>query len=117
MTRALALVALSLSTLAAGPLAAQEKIGTVQRGVYVCEVPGNAAQEASMTMPEAGFRIRSGSRYESPQGDGFYLRRGDRMMMTSGPHNGDVYRVEQDGLLRRMAGEEPTRLRCIRRSR
>ncbi|GGD50093.1 elongation factor P [Erythrobacter arachoides] len=117
MHRLALLLAAPIATLCAAPVLAQEAIGTIQRGSYACELPGHAGREASIAMPEASFRIRGASRYVSPQGDGTYLRRGDRVTFTSGPHNGDSYRVEAPGSLRKLEDGAVTRLRCIRRSR
>ena len=109
---------LSLATLAAGALVAPAAlahgdIGTIARGTYVCELPGNAATGPGVPQPQENFRIRSASRYSSPQGDGVYLRRGERVTMTSGPRNGDSYIIERSGFLRKLHNGSATRLRCI----
>ncbi|KLE36105.1 hypothetical protein [Aurantiacibacter luteus] len=117
MTFRHAFLAAALAATVAVPVLAQGEIGTIRRGFYVCELPGDASGEASIALPQQSFRILSASRYTSPQGDGTYLRRGDRVQMTSGPRNGDAYRVLDEGSLRKLHGGETTRLRCIRRSR
>ena len=109
------LTLLALAAMAAGPAAqAQGPIGTIERGRYVCELPGDAAGAAGIAQPDENFRIRSASRYASPQGGGTYLRRGDTLTMTSGPRNGDRYRIQSSGFLRKIENGEPGRLRCIR---
>ncbi len=99
------------------PALAQGQIATVERGQYVCELPGDAAGSVGIEQPQESFRITSASRYVAPEGSGTYLRRGDVVTMTSGPRNGTVYAVISDGYLRKMENGEPRRLRCIRRSR
>jgi hypothetical protein len=93
---------------------AQGPIDTVLRGRYVCEMPGNAAIGASVPLPDRSFTIVRSSRYSAPQGAGVYLRRGDRMDMTSGPRRGETYLVVRPGFLReRQANGKPGRLRCL----
>lgn len=99
------------------PAAAQGQIGTVERGQYICELPGDAGGEVGIEQPEENFRIASASRYITNEGGGTYLRRGDVVTMTSGPRNGVQYAVISSGFLRKMEGGQPGRLRCLRRER
>jgi hypothetical protein len=99
------------------PVLAQGAIGTVERGAYVCELPGDAAGRAGVAQPDKGFTIESASRYSSPQGAGTYLRRGDMLQLTSGPRQGESYAVIGAGFLRRIEDGEPGRLRCVRSGR
>ena len=100
------------------PAFAQAKIDTLDRGDYVCELPGDASGRAGVEQAQAGFTILSASRYSSPQGNGTYLRQGDRVAMTSGPRNGESYRLRGRNFLRKLdADGQPTRLRCLRRER
>src|SRR5437868_331972 len=92
------------------PAAAQGPIGTVTRGSYVCELPGDASGRAGHPQADAGFVIRSSSRYSAKGGVGTYLRRGDTVIMTSGPHKGESYKVVSTKLLRRIEKGAPTRL-------
>jgi hypothetical protein len=101
----------------ATPAVAQGKIGTIERGQYVCELPDDAGGQAGIEQPEENFRIASASRYRSPQGSGTYLRRGDVVTMSSGPRNGDQYLVISPSFLRKMENGEPGRLRCFLRGR
>ncbi|KLI64089.1 hypothetical protein [Aurantiacibacter marinus] len=94
----------------------QGQIGTIERGHYACELPGDAAGSVGIAQPNESFTIQSASRYSSPQGDGTYLRRGDRLSMTSGPRNGTSYVIESRGFLRKIENGQPSRLRCIRQS-
>lgn len=111
---ALAVLALAVLAFAALPALAQGKIGTVERGTYVCELPGDATGRAGVVQPDESFTIASASRYRSPHGSGTYLRRGDVLEMTSGPRNGERYRIVSDKFLRKLENGEPGRLRCIR---
>lgn len=110
---AFALVALVL----AGPLAAEGPISTIERGRYVCELPSAIPGEVALEQPDESFEIAGASRYRSPQGNGTYLRRGDRVVMTSGPRNGVEYAVISESLLRKVENGEPGRLRCYHRGR
>ena len=109
---------LATAVLAAStPVFAQGAIGTVERGTYNCELPGNAASDAGLAQPEQSFTIKSASRYSSPQGAGTYLRRGDTLQLTSGPRQGESYAVVSPSFLRRIEDGKPGRLRCVRGGR
>lgn len=103
-----------LAATTAAPAFAQGPIGTVERGTYHCELPGDAAGRAGIEQPQASFTIKSASRYSSPQGGGAYLRRGDVVTLTSGPRSGESYAVMSTGFLRRIENGQPGRLRCVR---
>lgn len=102
------------ATAIAAPANAQGEIGTVERGRYVCELPGDAAGAAGVEQPQENFVIESASRYSSPQGGGTYLRRDDRLILTSGPRNGTSYQIVRPGFLRKIVDDQPSRLRCVR---
>jgi hypothetical protein len=108
--------ALFLLALAA-PLSAQGPIGTIERGRYVCELPAEVPGEVALEQPAESFEIAGASRYRSPQGNGTYLRRGDRVTMSSGPRNGVEYEVISPSLLRKIENGQPGRLRCYWRGR
>ena len=99
------------------PAFAQGAIGTVERGAYVCELPGDAGERAGVEQPGQALTIESASRYSSPQGAGIYLRRGDTLQLTSGPRQGESYTVVSSGFLRRIEDGRPGRLRCVRTGR
>jgi hypothetical protein len=101
------------ATVSLTPAAAQGPIGTVPRGAYQCELPGDAAGSVGQPQPEANFTIESASRYTSAQGGGTYLRRGDTLQMTSGPRQGESYAIVSEGFLRRYDNGKPGRLRCV----
>lgn len=110
-------LALALAIPLQAPLHAQGPISTVERGRYVCELPAEVAGVVALEQPAESFEIAGASRYRSPQGNGTYLRRGDRMMMTSGPRNGMEYVVLSNSMLRKIENGEPGRLRCFWRGR
>ena len=105
------------ASLVTAPAAAQGQIGTIERGNYICELPGTAGSQVGIEQTAESFRIASASRYVAPEGGGTYLRRGDVVTMTSGPRNGDQYAVISSGFLRKIENGEPGRLRCVRRER
>jgi hypothetical protein len=98
----------------AAPAFAQGAIGVVPRGVYNCELPGDAGGGAGVPQADRRLTIRSASRYASPQGSGTYLRRGDTMTLTSGPRQGERYTVVSNNFLRLIEDGQPGRLRCVR---
>lgn len=101
----------------AAPASAQGQIGTIERGQYICELPGDAGGSVGIHQPLEDFRIASASRYRAADGDGTYLRRGDVVTMTSGPRNGAQYAVISPNFLRKLEGGVVGRLRCLRRDR
>lgn len=108
------LFAASLAAAAATSTSAQGPIDTIERGPYTCELPGDAGAQSGIPQPERGFTIESSSRYAAPQGTGSYLRRGDRVEMTSGPRKGEAYLVVRPGFLRLLGPDgKPGRLRCV----
>lgn len=98
----------------AQPAFAQGAIGVAERGAYVCELPGDAGSVAGIVQPSLALTIESASRYSSPQGGGTYLRRGDTLVLTSGPRQGESYAVVSASFLRRIEDGKPGRLRCVR---
>jgi hypothetical protein len=103
-----------IAAVAASPALAQGPIGTLERGKYACELPGDATGKAGIAKPDADFTIIGASRSSSAQGHGTYLRRGDVVTFTSGPRSGEAYAVISSVFLRRMENGRPGELRCIR---
>lgn len=91
------------------------QLGTLQKGLYRCEVPGDASGPASIARDEEDFRIISSSRYNVPSGRGVYLRKGDLVTITSGPRKGDQYRLVSERHLVKIGSEDG--LRCYWRGR
>lgn len=111
---ALSLAVLATPALSQGLERPVGKIGTITRGTYACELPGTADGTQGIAMPTESFRIASASRYVAPEGRGTYLRRGDILLMTSGPRNGQKYAIISEKFLRKIENGELGRLRCIR---
>lgn len=90
-------------------------IGTMQRGYYTCELPGDAAGPAGQRVPDSDFTITNASSYEAAGQSGTYLLTGDVMTMTSGPMQGQRYRRKSDNFLRLIAPDgSDSALRCVR---
>ena len=115
MTRAL--VPAIVAIIAAAPVLAQGQIGTIERGAYVCELPGDASGEVGKQQPQENFTVMSASRYRTEDGRGTYLRRGNVMTMSSGPRNGYAYQVVSERFLRKLENGKPGRLRCVHSGR
>lgn len=91
------------------------KLGTLDRGAYVCETGGDASTGRGVPVPEAGFEVTNSSTYLSAEGSGHYLRTGDHVTMTSGPRKGERFQVKSESFLRQINNEgSETGLRCIR---
>lgn len=116
MRQTLALIGLALLTQGGAALAVESsRIGTLDRGSYSCELPGDAASQRGVPVPEEDFNIINGSSYSADGASGIYLRTGDSVTMTSGPRKGNRYELKNKRFLRKLdANGKPTGLRCIR---
>ncbi len=95
-------------------VAAQDKLDTLPRGSYGCELPGNAAGPAGVQVADAGFKIVNASSYTSPRGGGSYLRTGKTVEFTSGPMRGRKFRIQGRTLLRELDEDGSLgRMRCV----
>ncbi|MBO9518943.1 MAG: elongation factor P [Porphyrobacter sp.] len=108
---------IGLAAIVSVPAHAQGAIGTVQRGKYVCELPGDAAGSAGIAQPDLNFTIKSASRYSTAEGRGAYLRRGDVLTFTSGPRQGESFIIISPNFMRLADDGKPGRLRCVRSNR
>jgi hypothetical protein len=108
------LMPIALLCAGASAALAQGPIDTIARGSYTCELPEDVNVGRGRTQPNHSFVIETGSRYSSAKGDGTYLRRGDLVVMTSGPYRGEKYTVVHPGFLRLLGPDkQPTRMRCV----
>lgn len=105
---------IALAALASLPAHAQGAIGTVQRGKYNCELPGDASNSAGIAQPDLSFTIKSASRYSTGEGRGTYLRRGDILTFTSGPRQGESFFIVSPNFMRLVEDGQPGQLRCVR---
>ncbi len=112
MKRLIALIAIA----AAGPAFAVPggELDTLPRGLFVCELPGDANGTVGQLVPEADFVVSNDSTYQTDLGYGAYLVTGDQVAMTSGPLRGDRFKRVSTRFLRKLdfQGKE-TRLRCV----
>ncbi|MCB2080845.1 MAG: hypothetical protein KDE55_24485 [Novosphingobium sp.] len=90
------------------------QIGTLEQGRYTCELPGDASGATGEHVPEADFRIVSASSYRANGRIGSYLLTGDRVVMTSGPHQGVRFHRVSTGFLRVIGKDgKDGPLRCV----
>lgn len=102
--------------LLATPAMAGGPVGTLARGAYACELPGDALGKGGIRQPAEDFTILAASLYSAPQGRGTYLVSGQRMTMTSGPRKGDAYHRISENFLRKLTPDgHDSVLRCIRK--
>lgn len=106
-----------LLLLIAAPAAAAPggTIGTLPHGDYACEQPGDAAGAVGRRAAEADFAVTSASSYQAGLQTGTYLYTGDRVLMTSGPRQGQAFRRVGTGTLRAADADGALLpLRCVR---
>jgi hypothetical protein len=91
-------------------------LGTLQRGEWECALPGDAAGEAYVVVPEEGFRIGNASSYRTPDGGrGIYLIRGTELIFTRGPKKDQRFEVLGENSLRKLEADgTPGKLFCTR---
>jgi len=107
-------LALALAATPALP-ATRGKADTLPRGMYVCEMPGDAATARGIEVVEQSFVVTNNSGYTSGGVAGIYFRAGDMVTMTTGPLKGNRYTLKSDRFLRRLGSNgEPDGLRCVK---
>ncbi|MCB2060793.1 MAG: hypothetical protein KDE21_09830 [Novosphingobium sp.] len=90
------------------------EIGTLEKGRYVCELPGDATGPAGRHVAEADFTVISASSYRTGGRIGSYLLTGEFVIMTSGPHRGQRFHRISLGFLRGVEADgSDGKLRCI----
>jgi len=109
---------IAFAALCGSAAVAQGELGTLPKGRYLCELPGDAMGLASRPVEGQWFDVVNASRYVSEGGDGTYLLTGKSVVFTRGPMRGA--RFEWNGMkaLNRtdLAGEL-AKLRCVRSGR
>lgn len=117
------MIGLRLSTLLlclAAPLAATPggKLDTLPQGRYTCALPGDAAGEAFVILPDKAFVIDNGSTYRTENGSGTYLLTGEIVQFTRGPLKGMRFERTSSASLRWIDGTgQPGKVRCVRNVR
>ncbi|MBA4160649.1 MAG: hypothetical protein C0515_00875 [Novosphingobium sp.] len=91
-------------------------IGQIPPGNFLCEMPGDATGAVGLRVPDEDFVVVNANTYRTAKGRGTYLLTGDLLVLTSGPKNGDKYRLISNNFLRKLGadGQEGS-LRCVRR--
>ncbi|MCT2558115.1 hypothetical protein N0B51_03890 [Tsuneonella sp. YG55] len=104
--------------LAAGAAHAEGRLGTLEPGRYLCELPGDAAGLASIPIQEAWFDIVNASSYAGAEGRGTYLLTGKTVVFTRGPMQGMKFVRSGARTLKAvgLAGDL-ARMRCVRSGR
>ncbi len=118
MTMRLTLPVALVVALAGGAAHAQGKLGTLEAGRYLCELPGDASGYASIPIQEAWFDIVNASSYAGSEGRGTYLLTGKTVIFTRGPMEGMKF-VRVGGRTLRAVGlsGDLSRMRCVRSGR
>jgi len=117
-TRFVAPVLLAAVPAALAAAAPADTIGTLQTGRYVCELPGDALGAAGIHRVDADFVILNASGYQAVVGAGSYLLVGKTVTFTSGPRQGEQFRLVTSRFLRRLNGDgSDNPLRCVLRNR
>lgn len=117
------MIGLRLSTLLlclAAPLAATPggKLDTLPQGRYTCALPGDAAGEAFVILPDKAFVIDNGSTYRTKNGSGTYLLTGEIVQFTRGPLKGMRFERTSSASLRWIDETgQPGKVRCVRNVR
>lgn len=110
------LPALLLAALLVAPAVAAPggKLRTIDTGKWYCELPGDAETPA-VAQPGETFTAVADSSYRTEDGQvGTYVRLGTEVTMTSGPRNGERYRMEGDATMHKLDPEgNETPLRCV----
>ncbi len=89
---------------------------TMPHGTYQCALPGDAGGAAYIELAEESFRIFTASRYESMNGAGTYILRGNELTFTRGPKNGEKFQRISDNQLRKIGVDgSQTEVLCTRR--
>ena len=105
----------ALASLAATPVGAQGRLGLLDRGTYVCALPGDATGRAWVEQEGRDFEITGGSSYETTAGAGTYLLEGKQVTFTRGPMRGLRMMVLNSGLLQEVGKDGKLgRMRCHR---
>ena len=118
MVRRLTMLATALAIALPAQAQGHGKLGTLQPGRYLCELPGDAAGPASRPVEGAWFDIINAGTYAAANGRGTYLRTGEKVTFTRGPMKGARFERRSDQTLRRLdLSGEMAKLRCVRTGR
>ena len=94
------------------------KLETLPQGRYTCALPGDAAGEAFVVLPDKAFVIDNGSTYRTESGTGTYLLTGNVVQFTRGPMKGMRFQRTASASLRWIdENGQPGQVRCVRNVR
>ena len=111
-------LAFAAAALTATPDAADGRLGTLESGRYLCELPGDAAGLASIPIQETWFDVINASSYVTGSGSGTYLLTGETVVFTRGPMKGLKFTRTGARSIRLVEGEgAPPKMRCVRSGR
>ncbi|WP_258319674.1 elongation factor P [Qipengyuania flava] len=114
ITRTLTLLAAAVG-LVASPAASQGRLALLDRGEYVCALPGDATGAAWVEQEGRDFAITGGSSYRTARGTGTYLLEGKQVTFTRGPMRGTKFMRLGSGMLQEIGRDGKLgRLRCHR---
>ena len=113
--RTLALLAALAASSITVSAAAQGRLALLDRGEYVCALPGDATGAAWVEQEGRDFGITGGSSYRTARGDGTYLLEGKQVTFTRGPMRGMKFMRLGSGLLQEVGRDNKLgRMRCHR---
>ncbi|MBO6526846.1 hypothetical protein [Erythrobacter sp.] len=105
----------ALAVLATAPVFAQGRLSLLDRGEYVCALPGDATSSAWVEQEGRDFAITGGSSYRTARGSGTYLMEGKQVTFTRGPMRGTRMMRLGSGMLQEVGRDGKLgRLRCHR---
>lgn len=98
----------------APPPVAGGRIGTLEKGIYTCETPGDVTGAPGIVRTDLAFSIVNGSNYKQNGKAGSYLLTDDTVTLTGGPLNGSRFRRVSRARLQLLdlAGK-PSAVRCV----
>lgn len=97
------------------PTLAQGRLALLDRGQYVCALPGDASGAAWSEQEGRDFVVTGGSSYRTAKGSGTYLMEGKLVTFTRGPMRGAKFMRLRSGLLQQVGKDgKLARLRCHR---
>lgn len=118
MTTRIALCLIAAAAFASTGAHAEGRLGTLEPGRYLCELPGDAAGPASIPLPDMWFDVVNASSYAAPGGSGTYLLTGKTLVFTRGPMKGMTFtRMGARSLKMAEGGGELAKMRCVRTGR
>ncbi|ANY20554.1 hypothetical protein A6F68_02049 [Tsuneonella dongtanensis] len=108
----------ALVALASTASLAEGRLGTLESGRYLCELPGDASGLASIPIQDGWFDIINASSYASGSGSGTYLLTGKTVVFTRGPMKGMTFKRMGARSLKAINAEgELAKMRCVRSGR